>query len=72
MNIALPLEEMSLSEKLHVMEEIWVDLSRTSSGFTPPEWHGDILAERKKQFDAGEIGSKDWEEAKRIIQEQTR
>lgn len=72
MSIVLPLEEMSLSEKLNLMEEIWKDLCHSTSEFSPPEWHGDVLAERKEQFDAGEIASMDWEEAKKVISEKTR
>lgn len=58
---------MSLSEKLQVMEEIWSDISAPASGYSPPDWHGDILKERKKRIDAGEIGFTDWETAKEDI-----
>jgi len=67
MTPSIPLESMSLAEKLHLMEEIWADLSQTGSGFTPPSWHGDVLDERRKLYQGGEIESTDWEEAKREI-----
>lgn len=51
------------------MEEIWSDLSVEDSGYTPPEWHGSVLEDRKAQYAAGEIESSDWEEAKKRIRD---
>ncbi len=67
MQVSLPLKEMSLSDKLRMMEELWADLSAEGSGFEPPAWHGDILRERKALYDAGEMKVSDWEEAKARI-----
>ncbi len=64
MEISLPLKEMSLSDKIQVMESLWQDLSAEGSGFEPPAWHGLILQERQAQYDAGEIKSSDRESAK--------
>lgn len=68
MNIELPLKDMSLADKLRAMEDIWSDLSRESSGFSPPDWHGDVLRERHEKLATGEIGISDWSEAKKRIQ----
>ena len=67
MKISLPLKEMTLSEKIGVMEEVWSDLSAADSGYSPPEWHEDILAERLRLAEAGEVGFTDWEVAKKQI-----
>jgi len=67
MQYSLPLQEMSLSDKIRVMEDIWIDLSAKKSGYSPPEWHGDILKERKRRLESGEIGFTDWEVAKKEI-----
>jgi len=43
----LPIETLSISDKLLLMERLWEDLSRRPSDIPPPDWHGDILAERQ-------------------------
>jgi len=58
MSATLPLEKMTLAEKLQAMEELWADLSR-SGDFESPAWHGELLKQR-----AGETGFVDWEKAK--------
>ena len=67
MEISLPLKDMSLADKIRVMESLWADLSAEGSGFEPPEWHGAILNERKAQYDAGQIKASDWESTKERI-----
>ena len=69
MNYTLPLREMSLSDKLQAMEAIWMDLSNQDSGYVPPQWHNEILKERQKRIDSGDISFTDWEVAKKEIRE---
>ena len=47
MSINLPLKDMTLQEKLAVMESIWEDLARTPEAIESPTWHKDILDERR-------------------------
>jgi len=68
MVVALPLDEMSLSEKIALMEDIWLNLSHEEAQFSPPDWHERVLAERKKRIESGEIGFTDWKTAKEEIQ----
>jgi Putative addiction module component len=58
MNASLPLEKMTVAEKLQAMEELWADLSRNED-FESPAWHGEVLQER-----AGQKNFVDWETAK--------
>jgi hypothetical protein len=64
MRISLPLKEMTTAEKVQVMEEIWADLSGPESGFTPPDWHRQVLEDRKKGILNGSQRFTDWETAK--------
>lgn len=66
MKVTLPLKEMSLSEKMGIMEEIWSDLAGEQA-YTPPDWHGRILEERTKLIESGAVGFTDWETAKEQI-----
>jgi len=69
MQVSLPLKEMTLSDKIRIMEDLWVDLSKDDSGYEPPEWHGEILKERKKRIESGELKFTDWETAKKEIKD---
>lgn len=61
MTLALPLEQMTVAEKLQAMEMLWTDLSRAEN-FESPAWHEKVLAER-----AAEKDFMDWETAKREL-----
>ncbi|MEO0529678.1 MAG: addiction module protein [Planctomycetota bacterium] len=63
MAIDLPLETMSLADKLSTMEQLWADLSRSPGSLPSPEWHRDVLKERKEAVEAGQLQFLDWETA---------
>jgi hypothetical protein len=56
MNISLPLEQMTVEEKLQMMEAIWDDLSQNSDEIQPPSWHGKVLDQPFQPFRADEPG----------------
>jgi len=64
MSINLPLNEMTLQEKLAIMESIWEDLARTPEVIESPAWHKDVLDERRQQSVDGTSRFTDWETAK--------
>ena len=64
MEIALPLEQMTVAEKLRMMETLWSDLTRTQERFESPEWHGEVLRERAARVEQGKESFMDWETAK--------
>jgi len=49
----LQLETMTTAEKLDIMEQLWLSL-RSSSDYSPPDWHGEILADRRRRIENGE------------------
>ena len=67
MNIVLPLDKMSVDEKLKLMEEIWADLSRNPDNIPVPQWHLDLLREREHLVEEGQAHYVDWETAKKQI-----
>lgn len=69
MKITLPLKDMTVSEKIGIMEEIWADLSSIREGYSPPDWHDRILEERARLAESGEVGFTDWETAKKQIKD---
>lgn len=50
---ALEIKKMSRIERLQVMEALWDSLIDEESEIKSPEWHRDILEERKKKIETG-------------------
>jgi hypothetical protein len=69
MTISLPLDEMTVEEKLQLMEAIWDDLSRHADEMEPPAWHGKVLKELEAAIERGEETFEDWETAKRRLRD---
>ena len=67
MSANLPLKEMTLHEKLAMMELLWEDLARSPESIESPTWHKDILDERRQQIAEGKAQFVDWETAKAEI-----
>jgi Putative addiction module component len=67
MNATVDLGQMSVPEKLKLMEEIWRDLSQNERDLPSPEWHGAVLAERERKLASGEDSLVDWETAKQQL-----
>ena len=63
----LPLEEMTVTEKLQVMEELWSDLCCNQDQIPVPQWHKDILDSREELVKQGKATFVDWETAKKRI-----
>jgi len=72
MGIMLPLDKMTISEKLLEMERLWDDLCRKPEDVPSPSWHEAVLAEREKQVSQGKMGFIDLDEAKERIRKATR
>lgn len=63
MPIELPLKDMTLADKLEVMESLWADISRTPDQLPSPAWHREVLEERRKGVETGELNFLDWDTA---------
>lgn len=67
MSINLPLKDMTLQEKLAIMESIWEDLVHTPEAIESPTWHKNLLDERRQRLAEGTSRFTDWETAKADI-----
>jgi hypothetical protein len=61
------LEEMTIEEKLKVMEILWDDICRVAPDFSSPSWHEEVLQEREQGLRNGDDKFVDWEAAKKDI-----
>jgi len=48
------IERMSVTERLQAMDQIWDSLNRCSDEIPSPDWHQDVLADRKARVQSGE------------------
>ena len=64
MSIDLPLDTMSVAEKMEAMETIWSSLCQKPGDVQSPEWHEEVLTERTRRLASGESTVSSWSDAK--------
>ncbi len=67
MELVLPLEKMSVQDKLAAMEQLWTDLCRTPGDVPSPAWHDTELEARAQKVREGSARFTDWPAAKDAI-----
>ena len=63
MQVQLPLDQMTIADKLQVMESLWADLSQRPDDLPSPDWHRDVLLDRRRLVQEGKLKFLDWEKA---------
>ena len=69
MNFSIPLDKMSVEDKLQAIEEIWADIVNKPEHIPSPSWHADILKAREKRISEGTSRFLDVAEAKNAVRE---
>ncbi len=69
MDITLPLDQMTTTEKLRAMEALWADLSRDEEAVPSPAWHEDVLRDREERVKSGQEAFVDWDVAKKQLRD---
>ncbi|MCM2284369.1 MAG: addiction module protein [Desulfobacula sp.] len=64
MQTSLPLNEMTVTEKLVAINQIWEDLMRNPNDVPSPDWHREVLSARAGRVKSGEAKFKDFESVK--------
>jgi hypothetical protein len=65
--VTFNLEEMTIEEKLQVMEMLWDNICWVAPDFSSPFWHEEVLQEREQGLRDGNDKFVDWEAAKKNI-----
>jgi len=68
-SIEIPLESMSVGEKLAAIDAIWTSLCTKPSDVESPSWHKDVLADRHRRLESGEATLSEWDDAKKRLQD---
>jgi len=58
------ISKMSVIERLQTMEALWDSLTHEPTEIKSPEWHGDVLSERKENIKNGNASFISLEELK--------
>ncbi|HMO82128.1 MAG TPA: addiction module protein [Pyrinomonadaceae bacterium] len=69
--LVLPLDKMTVAEKMDVIDRIMDDLSRNASSVPEIEWHGEVLKQRAENLRIGNDRFISLEEAEQRIREKT-
>ena len=67
----LAIDQMTIEEKLQVMEALWSDLCQHEEALPVHDWQKEILDERERLIETGGAQFVDWEEAKKRITRET-
>lgn len=72
MDISLPLDKMTNSDKIAVMEKLWDDLCRDPESIPSPEWHKEVLEAREKTVNEGKEVFTAFDQAKARLRDLTK
>jgi putative addiction module component (TIGR02574 family) len=64
MSVEIPLDNLSVSEKVRLLERVWDSLCTESGDVRSPEWHREVLETRKRRLEEGQATVSPWSEAK--------
>ena len=64
MPIEVPLNAMTVAEKIQLLEKVWDNLCQESGDVGSPDWHRAVLEERTRRLETGKATISPWAEAK--------
>ncbi len=67
----LNIENLTRTEKLRMMEEIWDDLSHDSETLSSPEWHAQALKDTERALAENRTHFVSWDAAKKMLRNST-
>ena len=60
----IPLKTLSVAEKVRLLESVWESLCVCPADVQSPEWHRQVLEDRKRRLDEGLATVSAWADAK--------
>jgi len=65
----MAIENLSVAEKLLLMERLWNELSCRPANIPSPDWHGRVLADREAAVRDGQTPCVEWGVARERLRE---
>jgi len=72
MGVQIPLDTMTVEEKLRAVEDIWADLRKHADDIPSPGGHRDVLKARERKRTDDSAVFEDWSIVKERIRKRTR
>lgn len=69
MSTILPLDKMTIEQKLQALEELTIDLHKNEALIPTPDWHLDVLREREQLVKEGKAEYVDLDIFKKLVAE---
>ena len=66
------IRKLPFQEKLDLLEMVWSEISPYPDELEVPQWHKNLLMERREAFEEGKVRVIDWEDAKKEIEAEIR
>lgn len=60
-------EELSVSERMQFVEDIWDSIARSNAAMPVPQWHKDELDRRKQRYLQSPGSGRTWDQVKQEI-----
>ncbi len=64
MSFEIPLDTMTVAEKVRLLEQVWDSLCTRSGDVRSPEWHHEVLEARRRRLAEGRATVSSWDDAK--------
>ena len=61
-------ESLSVTERLALVDRIWSSLHTNPSEVPSPEWHKEVLEERARRLDSGEVSASSLADVKKRME----
>jgi len=69
MSTDITIETMSVAEKVRLLESVWESLCAHPGDVQSPEWHREVLEDRRRRLEDGRATVSAWADAKaRLMQ----
>lgn len=69
MSVDIQIETLSVAEKIQLLESVWQSLCAHPCDVRSPEWHREVLDERRRRLEDGRATISAWPDAKaRLMQ----
>lgn len=67
--VGIEIEKLSVAEKVELLESVWESLCAHPGDVQSPEWHREVLDERRRRLEDGQATISAWSDAKvRLMQ----
>jgi putative addiction module component (TIGR02574 family) len=64
MSVEIQIDSLSVAEKVQLLESVWESLCAHPGDVQSPEWHREVLEERRRRLEDGRATISSWADAK--------